>query len=167
MPPFIDLTGQRFGRLIVAQRAPNDAQRLVRWSCRCDCGATTTQRGSSLRGGIVVSCGCVRTELATARLVAATRKPDDQVGYVAAHGRVRRARGNASEHQCVDCGCQARDWSLRKGAGRPHVGGRDDGLMVSGDPVDYDPRCRSCHGKYDGWGHGTDTPAILSRGKSA
>ena len=154
MPPFIDMTGRRFGRLTVTHRAADEpVRRIVRWACRCDCGNLTEQRGSALRGGFVVSCGCVRTELATARLVAATRKADDQVGYTAAHSRVKRARGLASDYPCVDCGGAARDWSLRKGAGRPHVGGRDEGLLLSVDPSDYDPRCRSCHGKYDGWGH--------------
>jgi hypothetical protein len=154
MPPFMDITGQRFGLLTVVSRAPNDRQRLVRWECLCDCGNTTVQRGSSLRGGIVVSCGCVRTSKATARLVAATRKPDGAIGYTAAHGRVKRVRGLAEALMCVDCGGPATDWSLKKDArhARAATSGREAGLRYSHDPNDYDPRCRSCHGKYDGWG---------------
>jgi hypothetical protein len=37
-----DLTGQRFGKLVVLHRSINDGykgtQRTVRWKCKCDCG---------------------------------------------------------------------------------------------------------------------------------
>lgn len=51
--------------------------------------------------------------------------------YARAHAAVRHAKGKASEHDCVDCGGQALDWS------QIH------------DTDDYEPRCRSCHKKYD------------------
>jgi NAD-dependent SIR2 family protein deacetylase len=59
------------------------------------------------------------------------------VGYRAAHARVVAARGKASDYGCVDCGVKAKDWSHRHGAGH------------SGNPADYDPRCRKCHKAYD------------------
>ena len=37
MPKFIDLTGQKFGRLTVIDRAPNKNSRTA-WNCLCDCG---------------------------------------------------------------------------------------------------------------------------------
>lgn len=40
MGKFIDLTGMRFGRLVVLKRSP-DAGKGVKWICRCDCGNTT------------------------------------------------------------------------------------------------------------------------------
>ena len=56
----IDLTGMRFERLLVLERAPNsDRFGHSRWCCRCDCGNSTISRGDSLRGG-VRSCGCLR-----------------------------------------------------------------------------------------------------------
>ena len=63
-PTFIDLTGQRFGRLVVtgfAGRSGERGKRLV-WRANCDCGATTTVQTSSLRSGQTTSCGCVHRE---------------------------------------------------------------------------------------------------------
>lgn len=58
-PGFKDLTGQRFHRLTVLQRA--DVQHgSVRWLCLCDCGTPTRVRGYDLRRGHIRSCGCHR-----------------------------------------------------------------------------------------------------------
>lgn len=42
MGKFIDLTGQRFGRLVVVERAENytspNGQQQTQWLCKCDCG---------------------------------------------------------------------------------------------------------------------------------
>lgn len=43
MPAIINLTGKRFGRLVVFERIDGR-----RWSCRCDCGSTKPILGSSL-----------------------------------------------------------------------------------------------------------------------
>ncbi len=51
----LDLTGQRFGRLVAVQVASHAP---VKWLCRCDCGETTTARSSHLREGATRSCGC-------------------------------------------------------------------------------------------------------------
>lgn len=57
----IDLTGQRFGRLVaIAPTTKADSSGRVRraWTCRCDCGNETVARTDSLRNGRVASCGC-------------------------------------------------------------------------------------------------------------
>lgn len=61
----IDLTGGRFGRLVVLEEAPSrNYQRY--WVCRCDCGNITKPiLMSSLRGGATKSCGCLQKEVAT------------------------------------------------------------------------------------------------------
>lgn len=60
-----DLTGQRFGRLIVERMSDKrGATRAIYWECRCDCGGTKTARGTSLRAGEVNSCGCLHKEYA-------------------------------------------------------------------------------------------------------
>lgn len=75
--------------------------------------------------------------------------------YKTAHGRVTYARGQAREHQCVDCGGLARDWSYRGDARFEFSGsvtlssGSASVMRWSGDPADYDPRCRPCHREYD------------------
>lgn len=61
----IDLAGQRFTRLVVLERAGNDARRKARWRCKCDCGVETIVPGDVLRKGRTRSCGCLRRELQT------------------------------------------------------------------------------------------------------
>lgn len=57
-----DLTGQRFGRLTVIERAESDKWGVARWRCKCDCGRMIKTRGSDLRDGKTKSCGCFRNE---------------------------------------------------------------------------------------------------------
>ena len=55
---FIDLTGRRFGHLVVeswAERKRGDHF----WRCRCDCGAETVVSGHSLKRGATSSCGAI------------------------------------------------------------------------------------------------------------
>lgn len=55
------LTGKRFGKLIVLGRAEcNSKSGNAMWICRCDCGNETTVIGSHLRSGHTTSCGCNR-----------------------------------------------------------------------------------------------------------
>lgn len=58
-----DLTGKRFGRLVVIEReAANDKFRYSQWRCLCDCGSQTIARSGSLRSGHTTSCGCLRRD---------------------------------------------------------------------------------------------------------
>ena len=63
MSNFIDMTGRRFGRLVVLERAGSDAHGKPTWLCRCDCGRETTVDGTSLRRGRTMSCGCYQREI--------------------------------------------------------------------------------------------------------
>ena len=59
MSRLIDLTGKRFGRLVVLERAENKGNcTSARWKCKCDCGNYTVVGGYSLRSGNTLSCGC-------------------------------------------------------------------------------------------------------------
>lgn len=64
---FIDLTGQRFGRLVVVSRAENKGN-MVRWNCQCDCGKKIVVYGNNLRRGYTQSCGCYRHECELQRI---------------------------------------------------------------------------------------------------
>lgn len=64
MGRFIDLTGQRFGRLTVIERAPNNGRRTM-WLCKCDCGNEKIIRQEDLHSGKTVSCGCYLHERIT------------------------------------------------------------------------------------------------------
>lgn len=58
----IDLTGERFGRLVVLQRVMPNGSDGARWLCKCDCGNQSIAAGGKLRTGEVKSCGCYRRE---------------------------------------------------------------------------------------------------------
>lgn len=61
----------------------------------------------------------------------------DEPGYNGAHYRVRVHRGDACNYECVDkCGKTAQQWSQIRGT-------------TGFDPEHYEPRCKSCHNKYD------------------
>lgn len=53
----LDLTGQRFGKLLVLGPEENIGDRTA-WRCRCDCGKEAVMRTALLRNGQSVSCGC-------------------------------------------------------------------------------------------------------------
>ena len=63
MTKLIDLTGQRFGRLVVIEKAPpiGGVTNAI-WRCRCDCGNDVIVRSTTLRKGESQSCGCYRSE---------------------------------------------------------------------------------------------------------
>lgn len=58
----VDMTGQRFGRLVAI--APTDERRnnAVVWTFACDCGAVVRKSGSSVRTGNTKSCGCFQRD---------------------------------------------------------------------------------------------------------
>jgi len=128
-PRWVDLTGRRFGQLVVLER--NGA----RWLVECDCGRRTSVPAGSLNAGTTGSCGDRQRH-----------RRREVAGYSAAHGRVQTDRGPADAHPCVDCGLPARQWSY----------GHDDpdelleaGLPYSLDPWHYVPRCVPCHKRVD------------------
>ena len=62
-----DLTGRRFGRLVVVELCRERAKRSqARWICQCDCGEIAIVRAGGLRQG-TKSCGCLRRDVAAAK----------------------------------------------------------------------------------------------------
>lgn len=67
---FIDITGDRFGKLTVLRRKENDPNDPIKqrrvgawWYCKCDCGTEDfIAKGTYLRAGRVQSCGCFNKE---------------------------------------------------------------------------------------------------------
>lgn len=59
--PCIDITGQRFGRL-VALSFVERRKRHAYWLCVCDCGQQITTFLGHLRRGNTQSCGCLKRE---------------------------------------------------------------------------------------------------------
>lgn len=55
-----DLTGRRFGRLIVIEKTEERRKQRVVWLCQCDCGNMARITSSNLKSGKTTSCGCAR-----------------------------------------------------------------------------------------------------------
>ena len=102
----IDLTGQRFGKLLVIRKDEDDVKkgRGISWLCQCDCGNTVSVLSGRLRSGQTESCGCARYE---------NRKHNDQnlvgkkFGYwnVVSRDDLRKGQGVFYICQC-DCGTE-------------------------------------------------------------
>ena len=73
MGKFIDLTGQRFGKLVVKERAPNNRFGGARWLCQCDCGKQSVVTAGELKRGHAKSCGCVAIKHGDARVSQKTK----------------------------------------------------------------------------------------------
>ena len=67
MGTFKDLTGHRFGMLVVVSKADNRGGRTA-WKCRCDCGNEVVVVGHNLVRGHNQSCGCNRSATISAKL---------------------------------------------------------------------------------------------------
>jgi hypothetical protein len=64
----LDLTGQRFGRLVAIERIyPNSSTNKVRWLCLCDCGNKVIVETGSLKSGNTRSCGCLQVDVTIER----------------------------------------------------------------------------------------------------
>jgi hypothetical protein len=74
VPRKYDLTGQRFGRLVVTEYAGLTTDKKRAWKCKCDCGTENhVVRASHLKARLQKSCGCTRLDaLAKAREVTIT-----------------------------------------------------------------------------------------------
>ena len=65
MAQFKDLTGQKFGRLLVVEKGPeymSGNRKRFKWKCICDCGNEYFVRGDALISGATKSCGCLNQE---------------------------------------------------------------------------------------------------------
>lgn len=126
-----DLTGRRFGRLVVEGPLPQRRSGQRVWQCRCDCGRLHQATTGGLGSGGVKSCGCLPTrvpddltgqrfgrltvlELTQARCsnggaVWACRCDCGEVSQVPA--------GNLRQGRTVSCGCLRREDLAAAGSG--------------------------------------------------
>lgn len=71
-PNYLDLTNQRFGRLVAKRKVLGHSGHTVTkggwhtisamWECICDCGNTHIVASKNLKSGMTKSCGCLRRE---------------------------------------------------------------------------------------------------------
>lgn len=74
----------------------------------------------------------------------------DEIGYSAAHWRLRKQRGKASNYACVDCDLQAEHWSYDlKDPNCRYENFQGKTLAYSLKVEHYQPRCVQCHALHD------------------
>jgi hypothetical protein len=61
----LDLTRQRFGRLLVLKQSGGKKRGCILWLCKCDCGNTVIVPSGDLRTPRKRSCGCLQKEVAS------------------------------------------------------------------------------------------------------
>lgn len=98
-----DLTGKRFGRLVVIERAENKGK-YVMWKCLCNCGNYTVSRTGTLMSGEKLSCGCLHKEM-TGKLNKPKRNEYEILG-----DEVRVSLRNSDEKMI----CDIEDWNKLK-----------------------------------------------------
>jgi len=67
MCKFIDLNGQKFGRLTIIQKVGSNKRGNALWLCKCECGneKEIIIRSIDLRNNRTQSCGCLQIERST------------------------------------------------------------------------------------------------------
>lgn len=97
-----DLSGQKFGRLLVVDRNFDKQEKMqvnsAYWNCQCDCGNDVIVRGSNLMRSIkpTQSCGCFAKESTAERNKKLYSLPDGESGFNAVYyyyQRNARVRG--------------------------------------------------------------------------
>lgn len=112
--PREDLTGQRFGRLVV-QKFVIEENGHTAWECLCDCGNSTVVTTTHLKSGHTQSCGCYmadRTSQANSNNLIGER-----FGRLVAVGKTdgHKVPGGQvlSEYRCkCDCGAEVEVLSM-------------------------------------------------------
>ena len=62
MGRFLDLSGEKFGRLTVLSPTNERRNSSVVWLCKCECGNETLGSAKELKTGMKRSCGCLQKE---------------------------------------------------------------------------------------------------------
>lgn len=68
MSKAVDLTNQKFGRLLVVKRMGSDKFKHSIWLCKCDCGNIKIIASNHLKRGNTKSCGCLAKEILSKRM---------------------------------------------------------------------------------------------------
>lgn len=55
---FVDLTGEKFGKITVLEYVGQNKNRYSIWKCQCECGVIKNIDGHDLRRGKIRSCNC-------------------------------------------------------------------------------------------------------------
>ena len=108
-----DLTGQRFGKLVVIERTEDhitpSGKHLVKWLCKCDCGKKTKVLSSNLKNNITTSCGCVARKIRRTKRDTPNRNAENYIGKVfgllTVVEEIKPYRSTGLKIRCFKCQC--------------------------------------------------------------
>lgn len=92
---FIDLTGQRFGRLTVIKEVGRSKNRNILWLCLCSCGNKKIVNSSYLITKRTKSCGCLNIEKIKLRSI--------KNEYAKTHGYYKTRTYSSWDHMIQRC----------------------------------------------------------------
>jgi hypothetical protein len=118
----LDITGERYHRLVAIRRVESEKGKGTRWLFRCDCGNEITIRPIAARNGNTKSCGCYHRQRASearlenvtgqrfGRLVALNRAPNRSLAtywlFRCDCGNEKEIPlANAKKGMATSCGC--------------------------------------------------------------
>lgn len=93
---YIDITGERYGRLVAVRYVGKSASRGSIWLFRCDCGNDVRALAGNVRGGNTTSCGCFQVESTVANhtyLPSGTRESPTYESWIAMRSRCSATTG--------------------------------------------------------------------------
>lgn len=114
-----NITGQRFGRLVVLESTDIRIRRRVVWKCLCDCGNTCEVESVNLTRGDTQSCGCLSREVSAQKgRLSAKNILNQRFGKLTALSPTERRKVKSVVWKCLcDCGniCETSSSDLTKG----------------------------------------------------
>lgn len=100
-----NLIGNRYGKLVVVERAENNKKGNTMWKCQCDCGKTKIALGYDLTHGRTVSCGCNNVGKVSPQREDITGQRFGTLTAVSVNNEM--SCGNSIKWNCVcDCGAK-------------------------------------------------------------
>ena len=152
-PNINNLTGKRFGRLLVIERDLTVKKNPV-WFCKCDCGNIKRANRRDLTSGKISSCGClffevwkkkiqkIHTEKLYYKLTDEERatRIDRNVKYIDYHTWVKKVKKNCN-YKCAKC-------NNTKKLHAHHIFNYQDYPDLRVDPNNGVCLCKDCHKEF-------------------
>lgn len=141
MPVKIDITGQRFGKLVALNPTSLRIRNYVVWECVCDCGSKTLVVTNNLKFGNIKSCGCLQSSIKDrvgqrfGKLVVIKLIKKEMYGNTLweclcdCGSKIRVKSKNLSKRSRKSCGCSSHHTPIK------NISGKRFGLLVAIKPT--------------------------------
>ena len=150
MPKKIDLTGQRFNKLLVLEEAPRpDKKHPIKWICQCECGNITNVRPADLRSGHTKTCGKCSTnkidilgqqfgKLTVIEALPSNRRGDAMWKCKCECGKIIKTTGKALRSgETKSCGCVRIEKLITQNQSRAlNLAGQQFGELIAIEPTE-------------------------------